>query len=172
MSSRAAFLVGIGPLTVALGYAILNNGGFSHGDALSDPSLSLLLIGLAAAVSVKLDPDSLPRLRGVALWAALLVPSYVALQLVPLPLRLLRILSPARAEIAASLGALLPVPSFAPLAVTPTATVVELSRIVGYALVFFLVAGICQRSRSNTWAPVVPLIAIAALEAAVGLVQY
>jgi O-antigen ligase len=172
MSSRAAFLVGIGPLTVALGYAVLNNGGFSRGDTPFDANLALLLIGLAAAVSVVFHPDSLPRLRGVALRAALLVPSYVALQLVPLPLFFLRILSPARAQISASLGALLPVPSFAPLAVTPTATVVELSRIVCYALVFFLVAGICQRSRSNTWAPVVPLIAIAALEAAVGLMQY
>ena len=121
MSSRAAFLIGIGPLTVALGYAVLNYGGFSRGDAPFDANLSLLLIDLAAAVSAVLHPDSLPRLRSVALWAALMVPSYVALQLVPLPLFFVRILSPARAAIAASLGALLPVPSFAPLAIAPTA---------------------------------------------------
>src|SRR2546430_2290384 len=109
-----------------------------------------------------------PRLA----WAVVLAPSSVALQLVPLPAFLLRILSPSRSGMVASLETVMQPPTFASLSINPTATVPYLLNIIAYALTFLLVREIAWRCRQRqSWAPVVPLIGISAVEAGLGLLQ-
>ena len=55
-------------------------------------------------------------------WLAFLAPAYVAFQLVPLPLPVLRLLSPERAELVEALGAVMPAPWLAPISVEPTSS--------------------------------------------------
>jgi O-antigen ligase len=131
--------------------------------------LSLTALGywLITARSVSVPP--LEQWLGAAL---LFVPAYVALQLVPLPLFLLRILSPARAQLAESLGSVMVAPRFAAISVSPSTTSLYLIRIIGYAVVFLLVRELTWRLRGRwRWTLFVPLILIATAEATLGLSQ-
>ena len=102
----------------------------------------------------------------------LLFPGYVALQLLPLPLFLLRLLSPARASIVDSLARLMPPAGFAPLATAPAITVTHLVRIIAYILTFILVRNMaCRLPGRRRWLLVAPLAAIAGAEAVLGLLQ-
>jgi len=96
---------------------------------------------------------------------------FVALQLTPLPLALLRWLSPARVEIHSGLGALAANSSFVSLSAWPSATMDHLMRVLAYALLFFLVTHLAANVRRRLWLLTVPIIAIASLQAIVGLLQ-
>ena len=155
-------------LAGGLGHAV-----FQHGARnLLSWNISLLIVGVASfgywvtTRSSRLAP-AIERLLG---YLALLVPAYIAFQLVPLPVSLLRILSPERAKIADDLRTVMVPETFAPLSIAPETTFAFLFRIVGYLLVFLLVRELAARSR-QPWVVALPLIAIAALEAAAGLVQ-
>ena len=103
----------LGALSLILGYAALNHG---EGSPVGG-NLSLVVLGVAGALASISAPRSQPRSRieRFALWSALLLPVYVAVQLIPFPLGVVRVLSPARAEIADALGPVLPAPQFAAL---------------------------------------------------------
>jgi O-antigen ligase len=102
----------------------------------------------------------------------LLFPGYVALQLLPLPLFLLRLLSPVRASTVDSLARLMPAAGFAPLATAPAITVTHLVRIVAYVLTFILVRNMAGRLPGRRrWLLAAPLASIAAAEAVLGLLQ-
>ncbi len=107
-------------LAGALGFAV-----FEHGARnLLHWNISLLTIGMASigywvtTRSSRLAP-AMERFLGSL---ALLVPAYIALQLVPLPISLLKILSPERARIADSLRSVMPPGAFAPLSISPETT--------------------------------------------------
>jgi O-antigen ligase len=103
---------------------------------------------------------------------AVLFALYVAFQLIPLPIGLLIWLSPARVEIHDGLDALAAAhSSFVSLSALPSATIDHLVRIFAYALVFFLVTDIAVRIRKRLWLLATPIIAIACLQAIVGLLQ-
>ena len=170
MFSRFAQTFYLGLLTIALGYGVVQHGG----DDLADWNVCLLILGLTAIVywlrtsSADLAPPMEPWLG----WAVLLLPSYVAFQLLPLPLFLLKILSPARAGILENLAHVMQPVAFAPLSVDPATTFAYLFRIIGYTLIFLLIREIAWRSpRERAWAPAIPLIVIASLEAGLGLLQ-
>lgn len=130
-------------------------------------SLTALGYWVVAARSISVPPS--PLWLGLG---ALILPAYVALQLVPLPVFLLRILSPARAQLVESLGSVMQPPRFASVSVAPTITSFYLIRIIGYVVVFMLVRELASRLPGRwRWALFVPLIAIAAAEAALGLSQ-
>jgi hypothetical protein len=99
------------------------------------------------------------------------VPFYIAFQLVPLPFSILHVLSPARESLAAALAPLFPTVSKAPLSVSPPATVLSLFTITAYITTFYLIRDIAWRCRSRIWVPVIPLLILAGLEAAIGMVQ-
>jgi len=106
--------------------------------------------------------------------AALLIvfPLYVALQLIPLPLSWLRIVSPARAELA---SAALPIGiggGRVPLSAAPALTMALLLRLLCFICVFFLVRELTRRFVARPWLVALPVIAIGSGEAALGLVQY
>src|SRR5262249_5660222 len=90
-----------------------------------------------------------------------LAPAYVVVQLIPLPLSILRIASPARWEL---LQALKPVslrPDWAPLSVAPALTLEHFLLFGGYAVVFFSVRELTRSDRNLTWLPVVPVLVVA-----------
>jgi len=99
------------------------------------------------------------------------LPGYCALQLFPLPLGLLRFLSPARAELLSALAPVLPGVTKAPLSVNPPLALLWGFSLLCYIAVFFLVREIGWRFTDRPWVAVLPLIALAAVEAALGMMQ-
>jgi O-antigen ligase len=96
---------------------------------------------------------------------------YLAFQLIPLPLRVLETLSPARALLVSALAPILPGIAWAPLSVNPPAATLALFTIAAYIATFLLVRELAWRWASRPWTPVIPLIVIAALQAAIGMFQ-
>jgi O-antigen ligase len=151
-------------LAAILAYAVYEGGAASSGW-----NICLLALGLAAAVFWLRTPAE-PGGTG-APWL-LLFPCYVVLQLLPLPLFLLRLLSPTRANVLDSLARLMPPAGFAPLAIAPAITVAHLLRIVAYVLLFALVCDLARLLPGRgRWLAAAPLVAIAAVEAGLGLLQ-
>jgi O-antigen ligase len=153
-------------LTAAVGLAIVRHGG---DDAIST-SATLLLVSLAAlyefsarAARPRTETEA-PRFE----WLALLVPAYVALQLVPLPVSLLEKLSPARAEIARALEPLNAGSPFASISISLPTTWTNLSRIVCCALVFGAIRRLRARDSLGSWRAAIPLMLLGALESVWG----
>src|ERR1039457_6227557 len=158
-------------LAVALGYAAFDEGG----QVPIGWNTSLLLLGAGAilyllAVS---RADRPPFIGQMVAWAVLLPPVYVGFQLLPLPLPLLKILSPERAKLAESLAPIMQTPAFAPISIDPATTAVYLLRTLAYSLTAFLIYEIFRRAWGRrSWAPVIPLIGVAAFEACLGVLQF
>jgi len=109
------------------------------------------------------------RLVTVCVWTALGV---AALQLAPLPLGLVRIVSPARVELLRAMTPVAgPMPRFFPLTVVPYATAQALLTLAAYAVVFLLVRELTLRLDRFPWALVWPLVVVVTLEAAIGFIQ-
>jgi O-antigen ligase len=131
-----------------------------------------LIIGVGVVAYWLITPlsDVAPAMGKLLRWLALLVPAYIVLQLVPLPIFLVRILSPERGQILDGLRLLVPPVDFAPLSISPATTSTHLFRIIGCLLVFLLIREVASRSR-RPGVVVIPLIAIAGLEAGFGLMN-
>jgi O-antigen ligase len=151
-------------LAAVLGFAV-----YQAGEPYAGWNPCLLAVGVTAAV-YWLRERTEPNGTGPA-WL-LLFPCYVVLQLLPLPLFLLRLLSPTRAGILDSLARLMSPASFAPLATAPAIAVTQFIRIIAYVLLFVLVRDVTRRLPGRSrWLVVAPLAAIAAAEAVLGLLQ-
>src|SRR5947209_2990912 len=99
-------LVFLGSLTVILGYAAFRSAAVAE----KDWYICLLGLGLVSVCYWLLTarlPKTPPLGKWLA-WPAVLLPCYVAFQLVPLPLSVLGALSPQRAELARALGSIVP----------------------------------------------------------------
>ena len=154
----------LGFLAAILAFAIYNAGGPYTGY-----DVCLLGVGLTAAAYSLLTRPELETTR--APWL-LLFPGYVALQLLPLPLFLLRLISPARASILDSLRWLMPSAAFAALSTNSALTVIQFMRIIAYVLFFLVVRDVsCRLGERKGWLMAMPLIAIATAEAVLGLLQ-
>ena len=105
-------------------------------------------------------------------WTAVLLPAYVLLQVMPLPVALLRVLSPARAEALDALGPVGAKVSFASLSVFPAGTFQYFLLVCGYLVTFLLIRELAWRFRDRRWLPIWPILGIGALEAGLGLWQY
>jgi len=127
--------------------------------------------GLYYAVTSRTSPPSLNRLTSAVLIGFVAV---AAFQIVPLPLDLVARLSPARAELArASAIALGSAPQSIALSVVPWTTLGYVLTLTAYALVFLVLREIALvlRNRAYCWAPIWPLLVIAAAEGALGIYQ-
>jgi O-antigen ligase len=163
--SKATVIV----LGAVLGYAAFQWGGVRR----TDQYEFLLTLGLLAMVCslARLHRPPAP-LPGRALrWAVTLLPAYVLLQAVPLPLAVLRVISPVRAQAVQALAPIGVNPSFAPLSVSPAATFQHFLLIGGYVVVFLLVRELAARFQVRSWPLIWPIVAVAALEAGLGLWQ-
>jgi len=134
----------------------------------------LLVLGLLAMMlSLGRSRDEWSPLPGrIVRWTAALLPAYVMLQAVPLPVAVLRVLSPARAaelEALESIGAKV---SFASLSVSPAATFQSFLLVCGYLIIFLLVRELTWRLDDSCWLAIGPIVAIGALEAGLGLCQH
>jgi O-antigen ligase len=95
----------------------------------------------------------------------------VLLQVIPLPVAALRVLSPQRA---AAVDALAPIGAglrFASLSVAPGRTFRQFLLVSGYVVVFWTIHNVASRNPHRRWILVAPIIAIGTLEAALGVWQ-
>jgi O-antigen ligase len=107
----------------------------------------LLALGLLAMVlSLGRSRDEwAPLPGGVVRWTLALLPAYVLVQVVPLPVSLVRVLSPARAEGVAALNPIGAKVNFASLSVSPAATFQSFLLLCGYLIIFLLVRELAWR---------------------------
>ncbi len=134
----------------------------------------LLVLGLLAILlSLGRSLDAWLPLPGCVLqWAAVLLPAYVLLQVIPLPVAVLRVLSPARAEAMDALGPVGAKVNFASLSVFPAGTFQYFLLVCAYLVIFLLIRELTWRFRDRCWLLIWPILGIAALEAGLGLWQY
>ncbi len=105
----------------------------------------------------------------VAIWA---LPCYCAFQLLPLPLGLLHVFSPVRAQLVSALAPVLPAAvNSAPIAVDPPMALYWGFTLLSYIAVFFLVRELAWRFVDTPWVTVVPLLAIGFIECVFGMIQ-
>jgi O-antigen ligase len=102
--------------------------------------------------------------RSAVVTLAVALAGYAALLLIPLPQGLLRLVSPARAELAQAAGT-----AWSPLSVTPEETLEHVVRLAAYIVVFLIVREMA--ARRGGWAAA-PVVAVAGVEAALGLWQW
>src|SRR5438477_11161018 len=114
------YAISLGLLAAATAYAVANYGAI-------EPvawNVALAMLGFAGAASwtseCPLNPCGL--LGRLIVLAALLFPIYVTLQVVPLPLSLIRVLDPTRAEIADALNGVMAAGNWSPLSIVPGAS--------------------------------------------------
>jgi O-antigen ligase len=114
----------------------------------------------------------IPRFDPLLAACVWLVLGLAAFQLAPLPLSVVRFLSPARAEL---VRAAAPVagglPHFITLTAAPYASAEALLTLASYVAVFLLVREMTLRMDRFPWVPVWPIIVVATLEAALGFIQ-
>ena len=112
-----------------------------------------------------------PRERAPAdPWTRRLALAFVAwgaFQLVPLPLWLVGVLSPMRAELSRAAGITL----WMPLSIAPAETFSRLLELGGAVVAFFLARELCWRWRGRSWVAVAPLLVLGIAEALIGAVQ-
>ncbi len=156
-------------VSIAFAWAVFHNGGAE----IAEWRICILLVaGLWVADRLRggeLAPPLQPALR----WSLLAFVAFSAVQLVPLPPALVSIVSPARAELGRSYAALTGAPEqWAPLSVSRAASLDQLVRIATCVLVLLLVRRVCWRLGTRGWWTALPLVFVAAAQAALGLVQY
>ncbi len=157
-------------LGVALGYSAFWFGGaVAFHQNIS--AFAIAVVALLFGVSRPSDEPSPPAGRALS-WLALLLPLYVAFQLIPLPDALLRILSPARAELASGLAPVVADSGFSGLSVLPSATLSHLVRVCSCVVIFLLLRHLTWSQSGRLWILAAPIIVLASLEAALGVVQY
>ncbi len=113
-----------------------------------------------------------PQPSGALLAGMGLLVAIVGLQLAPMPIDWIGIISPARAELDLALGGLGMARRWIPLSVSPTATLAHLARLLTYLLVFLLARESGWRLGRRIWHLAIPLVVVAAIEAGIGLNQY
>jgi O-antigen ligase len=102
----------------------------------------------------------------------LLLPAYALFQLLPLPLGVLKLISPARATQLEAFQRSVPGLSTAPLSVKPAATLEFFLVIAACTMVFLIVRYIAWDHTKRLWLLAAPLVVIASLEAILGLFQF
>src|SRR5258708_6757818 len=114
-------------LSLIFAYAVFESGGIPP----SDWNRCLVSLGLLALVYVRYTnkDDLAPSLQWWLRWPPLLLLGFVGLQLVPLPMGLLRAVSPARADLSQSLNEVFPGIVSSTISVYPPATLAHLFRI-------------------------------------------
>lgn len=110
----------------------------------------------------------LGRPLGVALVSLFVL---VLLQAIPLPLALIGVLSPARAEIVRATAPIAGQARFAAVSNVPNETLQALSQLGGFILTVVIVRRLAAAFKGRPWIAALPLILIALFEAVLGLIQ-
>ena len=156
-------------LGAILAYGVIQAGGKLKQD------WTLCLLGVAVLALIwwgsigRRRPPPLPR--GIR-WPLALLLGCAFLQLVPLPPAALGVLSPARGEVHEALAGVVPGAGWAPITLSPAATLFQAVRIAGCVLVMLLARELSWHFDQRRWLAAAPIMAIAGVEAALGLTQY
>ncbi|MGI9074364.1 MAG: O-antigen ligase family protein [Bryobacteraceae bacterium] len=156
-------------LSFALAWAVVFDGGVRPHDWYT----TLLTLGCSSSAYWVFTRriDRAPPLQTWLRCLIVLLPCYIIFQLVPFPIEVLRILSPARSDLLRALLPIVPGVTSAPLSVNPPAAVLNLFAILGYTATFLLVRELSWRLSARPWILAIPLIVIAAFEAGLGMFQ-
>jgi O-antigen ligase len=154
---------------LAVGYPTLFHGG-------ADPDVwgvSLLAAGLSSVVFASLTwtEASVSAQERVAVYACLLLCAYGVLQIVPLPIPVLRVLDPTRAEVANALRGVVPGLRFSSLTIDQGKTCLHISWIVGQVLTFLLIREAARRT-NGSWFIAGPVLLLGGIEAVIAIVQH
>jgi hypothetical protein len=146
----------------------------SHGEWPAQTLVCFLLIALLGiawwVVARPLLRPGTSRMTPPLARLAFLLPAYALCQLVPLPLTLVRMLSPARAQLADSPSPL-PPHAWVPLSAAPSATFFHCLLFTACAILFLVVFDLSRNFSLRPWITIAPLIVVAAVEAILGLLQ-
>lgn len=136
-------------------------------------SFCLLLIGvLGLTVAFLKRRDGEPsRLDQIIAVTAAILPVYALLQVIPLPVALVGLVSPARGELVKALAAAGGVPSFTSLSVVPGITFTHFILITGYTVVFFSIRTMVRSFAVQAWFFVLPVLVAGVLETAAAMIQ-
>ena len=162
------------PLSLAalgaiLAYGVINAGGKLKQD------WTLCLLGVAVLALIwwggvgRERPPALPR---EVRWPLGLLLACAFLQVVPLPLVVVLVLSPARGEVHEALAGIVSGAGWVPITLGPEATLFQAVRIAGCVLVMLLARELTWRLGRRRWLAAAPIVAIAGVEAALGLTQH
>jgi len=110
----------------------------------------------------------------VTMAALVALPIWVLFTLVPLPSGVIRLISPARAAVAAALDAVLPGGGGSAISLAPAPTFAAWMHLAACILVFLIVREAAWRTsdRNPPWIVALPLVVVSGLEAILGLVQF
>lgn len=156
-------------LTLIWTYVLLMGGGVWPRDWY--PCLAAIAVLAVVYFAFTRRADFAPRLPAGRGWALAAVAGVAGLQLVPLPLGLIRVLSPARAKLTEALGAIGIPAGPVTLSVAPAASWEWAVTLLGLMLTYLLVRELVHRFEDRPWVAAAPLIAVATLEAVLGLSQ-
>jgi O-antigen ligase len=156
-------------LSFVVSYSIYKAGGV----VAADSYIAAAALGVIAAIAVVASrhAKAAPRLPRILLWPLALLPLYIGMQMVPLPLRFIQLVSPARAEIERALASVVPVGAGVPISVIPATTLLQLVQLVSCVIIFLTVRTIVWRLGEYPWVAALPLVLIGVLESIIGLVQ-
>lgn len=107
----------------------------------------------------------------VAVYASLLLCAYGVLQLLPLPIPMLRVFDPTRAEVAGALRHVVPNLRFSPLTVDQGKTCIRVSWMVGQVLTFLLLREAARLTEGN-WAITGPILVLGGIQAVIAISQH
>ena len=165
---RAGPLVYLAGLALIWSWAVFRKG--ATGD--HDWIVCMLAIGVLTLVYwVRTGWSGLAPvlLRSISLPLALLV-GVIVLQLIPLPALLLESVSPARAELADSLAAVVQ-PGWSSASVAPSKTAFHLLRFLGCLATLLLARELAWRLGRKSWMLAIPLVVVASLEGLLAVIQ-
>lgn len=153
-------------LSAALFWAL----GFGGGLYPSRRAVSLASIALAAAMFALFCPRPSAPLNKHISRPFFVLCGLVCLQLVPLPLRFMEVLSPQRAAQMQAVTRVTGVGHWAPISAFPAMTWLEGTTVLGCVLAFLLVRQ-AAAELPYRWLAIAPLVVAGAAEAALGLIQ-
>jgi cell division protein FtsW (lipid II flippase) len=166
VKSSAFFLAA---LSLTLLYAAFQKAGTNPTDWNACVLAIGLTVGVYGIVSGRKYLGGFDRITGICIGLFL---GLVMFQLVPLPTRIVQILSPARVELQAAVSRLAPDHShFTTLSATPSDTAQYLLTLAAYALVIVFVSYLRRAWSESSWILVWPLVVVGGLEAALGCFQ-
>ena len=163
-------IVVLAGLTGALAYAVIQRAGIDP----QDWNLCLLFIGVTVGIYGALaSVGDIPKLDRLSSSCVLTVLGLAAFQLIPLPIGIVRVLSPMRFELGESASRLMIGYHTQTLTLTamPYETAEYLLTLSGYSLVVLFIRHLTLKLRDAAWLVIWPLLAVSGLEAALGCYQ-
>jgi putative inorganic carbon (hco3(-)) transporter len=156
-------------LSIIWAYAVFMGGGVWTRDWY--PCLAAIATLALAYFAFTRRANFAPPLPASRRGALIALSAVAALQLIPLPLGLVRVVSPARAALSEALGAVGAPAGAVTLSVVSAASWEWSVTLLGLVLTYLLVRELAHRHGGRPWIAAVPLIVVATLQGALGLLQ-